>query len=179
MVLPFLRQTAKRQCHGSVCVQPFLRFFIVSLPSIGLLRIPDRMPCSDAEKLALKAFLGQKRGMRKLISSTHPGRRGFGMCARAGACGCLAVCVCAVCCATALPTRGSSTRGEDPLALDGVQWLATGPERTMCVPVVGPERTWCAPGFALLAGRSPMLFSMSKTSSSLPLVDGPPLRCEQ
>ena len=70
MVLPFLRQTAKRQCHGSVCVQPFLRFFIVSLPSIGLLRFPDRMPCSDAEKLALKAFLGQKRGMRKLISST-------------------------------------------------------------------------------------------------------------
>ena len=48
--------------------------------------------------------------------------------------------------------------GEDPLALDGVQWLATGPERTMRVPVVGPERTWCAPGFALLAGRSPMLF---------------------
>ena len=78
MVLPFLRQTAKRQCHGSVCVQPFLRFFIVSLPSIGLLRFPDRMPCSDAEKLALKAFLGQKRGMRKLISSTHPGRRGCG-----------------------------------------------------------------------------------------------------
>ena len=28
------------------------------------------MPCSDAEKLALKAFLGQKRGMRKLIAST-------------------------------------------------------------------------------------------------------------
>ena len=28
------------------------------------------MPCSDAEKLALKAFLGQKRGMRKLISSS-------------------------------------------------------------------------------------------------------------
>ena len=28
------------------------------------------MPCSDAEKLALKAFLGQKRGMRKLISNT-------------------------------------------------------------------------------------------------------------
>ena len=50
--------------------------------------------------------------------------------------------------------------GEDPLALDGVQWLATGPERTMRVPVVGPERTWCAPGFALLVGRSPMLFSI-------------------
>ena len=67
--------------------------------------------------------------------------------------------VCAVCCATALPTLWIIyAGGEDPLALDGVQWLATGPERTMCVPVVGPERTWCAPGFALLAGRSPMLF---------------------
>ena len=58
-----------------------------------------------------------------------------------------------------LLTKGkfSGQRGQ----LDGVQWLATGPERTMCAPVVGPERTWCVPGFALLVGRSPMLFSMS------------------
>ena len=81
--------TVSRECVRSTLFALFHRFATLH----WIVRFPDRMPCSDAEKLALKAFLGQKRGMRKLISSTHPGRRGCGMCARAGACGCLAVCV--------------------------------------------------------------------------------------
>ena len=78
MVLTFLRQTAKRQCHGSVLRSTLFALFDRFATLHWIVRFPDRMPCSDAEKLALKAFLGQKRGMRKLISSTHPGRRGCG-----------------------------------------------------------------------------------------------------